>query len=252
MPNYDGPKLREIPGSVKSFLQTYIADAEDNNFPLTREEVQSIIVPPTTLELMKCLTNEHNVSSLSKYNDYYFWLPSRDDVPRSAQINIEGWPAFLTNTSHCYSYGARNEPQKHRSASSLTADLMQLDQGQVAKLIEWANRAVTARRTVNMIERKVKEYINLEPTLWHILTQFPSLKLGFPFDLKERSSETPRYPRHYGWGSKPEFADWFETNQRYFQVIDYVLLKTSLLPQPQSSRLKISVWNWFRRDNEPF
>lgn len=253
MPNYTLTPftVQGLRDGIKRYLDDYIAEAE-REFPLQLAELQRAIVPPATLELIDNLVNEHNFTTLTKFDNVYFRLPEREDIPRPPQIRY--WTAqsriYLRDAQHTIGSGEHNEGV--RRITNLTLDLTQIDEPTIHRLVEWCNRAVTARRAVNLALDKIKTYTRLNPSLWHILVQWPALKLGFDKNLKSRAADMPRYPRRYGWDSDSNHRMWYEENQKFMPLIDHILMETSLLVRAPPVTPRAWVWNWQKKEGDKF
>jgi hypothetical protein len=80
------------------------------------------------------------------------------------------------------------------------------------------------------------------------MIQMPTIKLAFNTQTRAWSNDSPRRPHHYGWHHEHRHTQWKMENEKYFELMQRVMLETSLLTDVKNPRVR--VYNWVKLGDE--
>jgi hypothetical protein len=277
MPNYHIPTaVRSQIERAANKLANRMTEQVEEDFPLTHEQVQDLLLPQETVATMEELVGEGIASIVTYERVGLVFFRGNSFLPkleRGCAINVWTPRAFYARKDYSYSYQKPNfDTGVH--GNRVVADLSKLDISTYDKLTSWLNLAVRQHRLQTLVSKIITAIIHdtgpelpttpTVPSVAHLRQLWPTLlTLVDPKNLagdhirrsrreaiahwKERSREETKRVKPYL--PKPELLAAYGN---FIKVADLVLLQGSMLPafEPDKTRLQahVEVWEEFTRD----
>ena len=208
-------------------------------FPLTRDEVQRMFMSVEVLERISELKNVYNYEGLSTYRYVYLNTPPHDNLLRASMLIFYGKPNFYALNNQ---YNDCDRMAGGGYTAHFTVDWSHLSEERVSLLVDWIKKEITEHRIKALAETKINEYFNLSPSMWHIMSQWEALTMGFDKDMRQRAIDKPLRSGRYTWHHEPNYRTWFIGNKNYIDYINTMLLSAKVLPEIEVPRVDNMPW----------